>query len=149
MRRPVASFVERRRFEHYVARAARGDRLLQEGAVGAARAVFQAALYPYPVRTMALVDPVLQHHTALLSRLFAAADPVQGERLRLMSLAKTDRLLLQRRQLQRRLVTLQQSGSRQRLSDLEREFRQNTQELRSALAALSQEIAEPISGGLH
>lgn len=149
VRPPLGSFVERRRFEQYVARAASGDRLLQEGSVAAALTEFQAALYPYPARSVALVDAVLQHHTALLSRLFAAADQVQGERLRLMSLAKTDRLLHERRQLQRRLTTLQQSGSQRRLSHLEGEFRHNTQELRSALAALAQEIAEPAATGIH
>jgi hypothetical protein len=149
VRAPLESFAERRRFERYVARAASGDRLLQKGAVAPALAEFQAALYPYPARSAAMVDAVLQHHTALLSRLFAAADQVQGERLRLMSLAKTDRLLHERRKLQRRLTTLQQSGSQRRLSDLEGEFQLNTQELKSALAALTHEIVEPASTGIH
>ena len=61
--------------------------------------------------------------------------------MRLISLAKADRLFHERAALQQRYVALRQSGSRQRLRQLEQDFRANTRELRATLNALSAEIA--------
>ena len=137
---PVGALFERRRFERYAVHAHGGDRYLRDGALSLALSEFNLAFYPYPGRTRAMAQAVLKHHTGLLSRLIAAADHVQGERVRLMSLAKVDRLFHERDALQRRYLALRQSGSRQRLRDLEREFRANTRELRAALGALAAEI---------
>ncbi|MEO8605404.1 MAG: hypothetical protein ABI629_22740 [bacterium] len=140
-RAPLGAFFERQQFERHVARAQRGDRLLQEGDLAGALAEFEAALYPHPPHAAAMARAVANHHTGLLSRLMATADSVQGQRVRLISLAKADRLFHERAALQLRYVALRQSGSRQRLRQLEQDFRANTRELRATLSALSAEIA--------
>jgi hypothetical protein len=138
---PLASAFERQQFERQAARAQRADRLLREGDLTGALAEIEAALYPYPPKTAAMARTVTNHHTALLGRLIAAADAVQGQRVRLISLAKADRLFHERAALQQRYVALRQSGSRQRLRQLEQEFSHNTRELRATLSALVAEIA--------
>jgi len=140
-RGPLGSFFERQQFDRHVAHAQRGDRHLQEGALAPALAEFEAAFYPYPPHSAAMAKAIANHHTGILSRLIAAADQVQGQRVRLISLAKADRLFHERAALQHRYVALRQSGSRQRLRALEQELRANTRELRATLSALSAEIA--------
>jgi hypothetical protein len=140
-RGPLAAVFERHQFDRYVARAQRGERLLHDGALAAALAELEGALYPHPPHNAAMAKAIANHHTALLSRLIAAADHVQGERVRLISVAKADRLFHERAALQHRYVALRQSGSRQRLRALEHELRANTRELRATLSALSAEIA--------
>jgi hypothetical protein len=136
----IGTLFERRRIERYVAHAHLGDELLRRGELEPALAEFEAAFYPHVARDRAAAQAVVHHHTGLLSRLIAAADHVQDQRVRLMSLAKADRLLQERSVLQRRYVTLLQSGSRQRLREIDAQFRANTRELRAALASLSAEI---------
>lgn len=138
---PLRGYLDRQQFERHVARAQRGDRLLGDGDLVSALVEFEAALYPTAPQTPAMARAVANHHTALLSRLMAAADSVQGERVRLISLAKADRLFHERAALQQRYVTLRQSGSRQRLRQVEQDFRANTRELRATLSALCAEIA--------
>jgi hypothetical protein len=138
---PVGVFLERQQFERHVAQAQRGDRCLREGALAQALSAFEAALYPYPPRSAAMAKSIANHHTGLLSRLIAAADQVQGERVRLISLAKADRLFHERAALQQRYVALRQSGSRQRRRAVEQELRTNLRELRATLSALTAEIA--------
>ncbi len=140
-RPPLGAFLERQQFTRHVARAQRGDQRLRDGDVGGALAEFEAALYPHPPHSAVLARAIADHHTGLLSRLMAAADAVQGRRVRLISLAKADRLFHERAALQQRYVALRQSGSRQRLRQLEQEFRFNTRDLRTTLGALSTEIA--------
>jgi hypothetical protein len=140
-RGPLGSFLERQQFERHAARVERADRLLREGDIPGALLELEAALYPHPPQTAAMARAVANHHTGLLSRLIAAADSVQGQRVRLISLAKADRLFHERAALQQRYVALRQSGSRQRLRQLEQDLRGNTRELRAALNALSAEIA--------
>jgi hypothetical protein len=140
-RGPVGAFFERQQFERHVAHAQRGDRYLQEGALVQALGEFEAALYPNPPQSAAMAKAIANHHTGLLSRLIAAADHVQGDRVRLISLAKADRLFHERAALQHRYVALRQSGSRQRLRALEQELRGNARELRATLSALAAEIA--------
>ena len=140
-RLPMGAALERRRFESYVARARRGDRYLREDQVTPAVEQFVASFYPFPARSRSMAQAVINHHTGLLSRLIAAADQWQGERVRLISLAKVDRLLSERDVLQRRYLTLRQSGSRQRLKAFEKELRSNTHDVRAALASLAAEIS--------
>jgi hypothetical protein len=149
VRGPIDSFMERQQFERHAVRAQRGDRFLRDGDLTQALGEFEAALYPYPPQSAAMAKSIAGHHTGLLSRLIAAADSVQGERVRLMSLAKADRLFHERAALQSRYLALRQSGSRQRLRALEQEFRVNTRELRATLSALSAEIAAGRSVRYH
>jgi hypothetical protein len=131
---------ERQRIDRYVARARRGDECLQKGELDAALAEFQAALYPHVARERALAQAVINHHVGLLSRFIAAADHLHGERVRLMSLAKADRLFQERIALQRRYLTVLQGGSRQRLREIDHQLGSNTRELRTTLAKLAGEI---------
>ena len=124
-RAPVGAFLERQQFERHAARAQRGDRYLRDGALGEALGEFEAALYPHAPQSTGMAKAIAGHHTALLSRLMAAADTVQGERVRLISLAKADRLFHERAALQNRYLALRQSGSRQRLRALEQDSRQH------------------------
>jgi hypothetical protein len=140
-RGPLGAFVERQQIERHVARSQQGDRLLTAGDLTAALRQFEAAFYPHPAQTAAMARTVADHHTALLSRLIAAADHMQGERVRLMSLAKADRLFHERTALQTRYLALRQSGSRHRLRAIEAELHDNTRELRATLGALTAEIA--------
>jgi hypothetical protein len=140
-RGPVGAFFERQQFDRHVAHVQRGDRYLRDGGLEQALSAFEAALYPHPPQSAAMAKAIANHHTALLSRLIAAVDQVQGPRVRLISLAKVDRLFHERAALQHRYVALRQSGSRQRLRALEQELRTNTRELRAALSALTAEIA--------
>jgi hypothetical protein len=137
---PLGKLIERRRAEHYIDRARRGDRHLENGSLRAALREYEAAFCPYPARDGDVARVLSNHHIGLLSRFIAAADHLQGERLRLMSLAKADRLFQERNALQRRYLTLVDSGSRRRLQEVERELRANAKELRNALTNLTQEI---------
>lgn len=139
-RAPIGALFERQRMGRYVAHARRGDEYLQSGDLGRALAEFEAAFYPHPARDRATAQAAINHHIGLLSRLIAAADHLQGQRVRLISLAKADRLFQERNVLQRRYLTLLQSGSRHRVRELERDFRANTRELRTAMANLAAEI---------
>jgi hypothetical protein len=130
--------VENWRLQRYIARVRRGDQCLDKGAVGKAVLRYQQALYPHPARTREVADAVKRHHVGLLSRLLAAADQVQGDSLRLISLARADRLFQDRDILQRSYLGAHSKGKR--VHDLERELRSNTIELRAALAALAVEI---------
>lgn len=139
-RGPIVMFVEQQQLERHLAHLRRGERLMHEGATAEALAELEAALYPRPPRSAAMAKAVANLHTTLLSHLIVAADRVQGERLRLISLAKADRLFHERAAMQHRYVALMQSGSRQRLRALEDELRANTRELQATLSALAAEI---------
>lgn len=139
-RLPLGALVERRRLQWYEARAAHGDRLLEAGALEAALAAFRSALYPYPANNRAFANAVANHHTGLLSRFIVAADSYHGQRVRLISLAKADRLFHERRALQARYLIARANRSRRRQRELERVLRANARELRMALAALAAEI---------
>src|SRR4051812_44515037 len=93
---PLGVVFERQRFARSVARARRCDGLLREGNTDQALRELRAAFYLHPVSNRALASAVANHHTALLSRLIAITNDVQGGSVRLLSLAKTDRLLTER-----------------------------------------------------
>lgn len=137
---PLSRTMEQRRMRLHGERLARGDELLREGRLSPALAAFEQALYPHPGSSAAVASTVQRHHTGLLSRFIAAADRVQGERVRLISLAKVDRLFHQRRGLQDQYLAVLQGSGRQRRREVEREFDQNTESLREALRALSAEV---------
>ena len=131
---------ERQRLQRYLARAAAGDRSLERGALDRALFSFQGAFYPYPVRTRALAQQIIQHHTGLLSRFIAAADHHHGQRVRLLSLAKADRLFDEHHALLRQYLAACDRNVRARQRELEQALRANAGELRATLAALAAEI---------
>ena len=148
VRFPLLKVLERRRAERYIDRARRGDQLLESGSLRAALREYEASFCPHAARDSDLARTISNHHTGLLSRFIAAADHLQGERVRLMSLAKADRLFQERNALQRRYLALLNSGSRRRLQDADRELRANAQELRRAMANLTNEIMT-VEGGVR
>jgi hypothetical protein len=101
---------------------------------------YQAALYPYLCNDSATASMIANHHTGVLSRLIAAADQMQGGTVRLFALARVDRLFDERRQLQKRYLTLRQQKKTDQVQTIRREFDDNTTELRAALEQLASEI---------
>jgi len=137
---PLGGVLERQRFARYVARARRCDALMQEGQMDRALGVLRAAFYLHAVSNRALAGSVANHHTALLSRLIALTSDVQGGTVRLLSLAKTDRLLTERSELQRRYFAAKQSPRSPRLRELRHQLDANSRELAAALQQLIAEV---------
>lgn len=131
---------ERFRLERYLTTALEGDRALDQGNLEGALGSYATALYPNLANTRSVAEAVINHHTALLSRFIAAADELQGGTVRLLSLAKADRLMTERRALQRRWLTIRQQKQREQLPTIREEYRTNTDELQTALAQLATEI---------
>jgi hypothetical protein len=137
---PLGGFFERQRFARYVARARRCDVLMQHGDTDQALRQLRAAFYLYAVSNRALASAVANHHTGLLSRLISITSDVQGGTVRLLSLAKTDHLLTERSELQRRYFAAKQSPRSQRLRELQHQLAENGRELEAALMQLIAEV---------
>lgn len=137
---PLTGYLERRRFAQRVAHAERGDALLQQGRFDEGLAHLRRGFHLTPLRNQALARAVANHHTGLLSRLIALTSEAQGGTVRLLSLAKADRLLAERTALQKRYIALAQGGSAQRRGDVRRELAANRRELESTLAKLIEEV---------
>jgi hypothetical protein len=137
---------ERKRVQRYVARALQGDRQLQHGSVDRALAAFQSAVYPHPASTRALAQTIANHHTGLLSRFIATVDRDHNDRVRLLSLAKADRLFDERNALQKQYLAAREGKTRQREREIARAFDANTRELRLTLTALANEIRSKREG---
>jgi len=137
---PLGGFLERQRFARYVARARRCDVLMQHGDTDQALRQLRAAFYLYAVTNRTLASAVANHHTGLLSRLISITSDVQGGTVRLLSLAKTDRLLTERSELQRRYFAAKQSPRSQRVREIQQQLMQNSRELEAALAQLIAEV---------
>lgn len=137
---PLSGFLERQRFARYVARARRCDLLMQQGQMDQALRQLGAAFYLYAVNNRGLASAVANHHTALLSRLIAITSDVQGGTVRLLSLAKADRLLTERSELQRRYFAAKQGSARGRLRELHEQLHVNSRELAAALQQLIAEV---------
>jgi len=135
---PAIGALERARFQRCLARAARGDAQLQERQVEPALRELEAAFCLMIVRADArLADQIPRHHTGLLSRLLSVADALPQGRVRLLALAKVDRLLDRRGEMQRAYLQLRNRPLRDgRRLQLERELRRNARETRSAVREL-------------
>ncbi len=133
---PLGGWLERRRFARYVSRARRCDAFIQQGRTDQALRHLQSAFYLHEVSTRALASSVANHHTGLLSRLISMTSDLQDGTVRLLSLAKTDRLLTERSELQRRYFAARQSPRRDRIRDLRAQLHANSRELHSAVEQL-------------
>ena len=131
---------ERQRIGWHTARARRGDELLAKGQIDGALNAWRGAFYLSPLSNRTLAATVTNHHTALLSRLLAVTSDLQGGSVRLLSLAKTDRLLAERNELQRRYFSARQSGRRERTRETLALLRNNAAELQATLRQLVGEI---------
>ena len=129
---------ERARFRRCLARAARGDALLQSRHIEAGLRELETAFCLFIVRAdPRLADQITRHHTGLLSCLLTVADDLPTQRVRLLALAKVDRLLDRRGEMQRAYLQLRNRplGDGRRLQ-LERELHRNTRDTRSAVREL-------------
>src|ERR1051326_4398829 len=99
---PPPAALEPARFQRCLARAAHGDARLHERQIEAALREFEAAFCLIIVRADArLADQLPRHPTGLLSRLLSLADDLPPHRVRLLALAKVERLLTRRSAMQR------------------------------------------------
>lgn len=137
---PLGGYLERQRFAQRVARAERIDRLLQQGQVDAALPLVVGSFYLSTLRSPGLASAVANHHTGLLSRLIALTSEAQGGSVRLLSLAKTDRLLAERAALQKRHAAGAQGGSPQRRRTVRQQLETNRKALQAALTQLVDEV---------
>jgi hypothetical protein len=139
---PLGRAIERRRFASRQERGRRGDRYLESGDVPRALEAFLGAFYlDTIVSDRDLLSAVHNHHTGLLSRLITVTEEVQGGTVRLMSLAKADKLLTERTDLHRRYFRARDGAGRaEHTRDLYRKLHENRRELRTCLRQLVSEI---------
>jgi hypothetical protein len=135
---PAMAAVERARFRRAVARVARADAQLHARQREAALRELEAAFCLMTVRADArLAEQIARHHTGLLSRLLSVADDIPRQRVRLLALAKVDRFLDRRVEMQRAYLQLRSRPLRDsRRLQLERELRRNARETRAAVREL-------------
>ena len=136
---PLGGWMERRRFARYVARARRCDAFMKEGHTDQALRQLRAAFYLHEVSDRSLATSVANHHTGLLSRLISMTSELQDGSVRLLSLAKTDRLLTERSELQRRYFAARQNPRQGRVRELRRQLHANSRDLNAALEQLMAE----------
>lgn len=135
---PVIAAVERWRFRRCVTHALRGDTRLRERQVDAALRELEQAFCLIVVRAdPRLPEQIGRHHAGLLARLLTVADDLPHGRVRLLALAKVDRLLDRRGDMQRAYIQLRTRPFRDaRRLQLERELRRNARDTRAAVREL-------------
>jgi hypothetical protein len=139
---PALTALERARFARRLARAARADSLLRARRLEAALRDLEQAFCLFTVRADArLVEQIAAHHTGLLSRFLTVVEDLPQGRVRLLSLAKVDRLLERRADLEHALLQLRNRSWRDgRRIQLERELRRSARDLRVALRELVADV---------
>jgi hypothetical protein len=139
---PLLGGLERARFRRTAARVARGDGFRRDGQTDLALREYEAGFCLMIVRADAkLADEIVRHHVGLLSRLLTVADAAPGQRVRLLALAKVDRLLDRRAEMQRAHLQLRHRSLRDgRRIQLERELRRNARDTRAAIHELIADI---------
>jgi hypothetical protein len=132
---------ERAAFQRCRTRCARGDELLEKGEHAGAMQAFADAFFLRPVRQDPdLLSEVANYNTGLLSRLLTIADELGKGRARLLSLARTDRLLSERLGIQLDYFRASKREDHERLRDIERRLRENQAQVRTAITRLIEEI---------
>jgi hypothetical protein len=144
---PAFVAAERGRFRRCLRHTERGEALLRVRQVDAALRELEAAFCLMIVRADArLAEEIARHHVGLLSRLLSVADDLPQGRVRLLALAKVDRLLDRRNEMQRAYLQLRTRPLRDgRRLQLERELRRNGRDTRSAIRELIADL-QVISG---
>ena len=132
---------ERAAFQRCGVRCTRGDELLEKGDHAGAMQAFADAFFLRPVRCDAdLLSDIANYHTGLLSRLLTIADELGKGRVRLLSLARTDRLLAERLEIQLDYFRARKRNDRERMRDIEHRLRENQTQVRTAVTRLVEEI---------
>ena len=139
---PALRAFERARFARRLARAARADSLLKARRGDAALHELELAFCYFTVRAEPrLSDQIAAHHTGLLSRFLTLIEDLPQGRVRLLSLAKVDRILDRRGDLEDALLQLRNRSWRDgRRIQLERELRRNAHDLRAAVRELVADV---------
>jgi hypothetical protein len=139
---PAMAAVERRRFVRLLARTARIDEHLRAGRRHAALREIPHAFATFTIRAdTRLAAAVATHHTGLLSRILTLTEALPQSRVRLLSLAKVDRLITRRTDLQHALLQLHSASLRDgRRIQLVRELRRNGSDLRAAVRELLDDV---------
>jgi hypothetical protein len=139
---PGLRALERARFARHLARAARADSLLKARRVDGALRDLEQAFCLFTVRgDPRLIEQISAHHTGLLSRFLTVIEDLPQGRVRLLSLAKVDRLLERRGDLEDALLQLRNRAWRDgRRIQLERELRRNAHALRAAVRELVTDV---------
>ena len=139
---PALRAWERARFARRLARAARADSLMKARRLDAALHELESAFCLFTVRAdPRLVEQIAAHHTGLLSRFLTLIEDLPQGRVRLLSLAKVDRILDRRSDLENALLQLRNRSWRDgRRIQLERELRRNARDLRSAVRELVADV---------
>jgi len=139
---PTLQALERARFARRLARAARADSLLKARRMDAALRELEQAFCLFTVRADSrLLEQIGAHHTGLLSRFLTMIEDLPQGRVRLLSLAKVDRILDRRSDLEGALLQLRNRSWRDgRRIQLEREVRRNARDLRAAVRELVADV---------
>jgi hypothetical protein len=139
---PALRAIERARFARRLARTARADSALKGHRVDGALRDLEQSFCLFTVRAdPRLVDQVAAHHTGLMSRFLTIVETLPHGRVRLLSLAKVDRILARRRQLEDALLQLRNRSWRDgRRIQLERELRRSAHDLRAAVRELVADV---------
>lgn len=139
---PVLRAVERARFARRLARAARADSLLKSRRLEAALREIELAFCLFTIRAdPRLREQIASHHTGLLSRVLTVLEDLPHGRVRLLSLAKVDRILQRRDELGTALLQLKSRSWRDgRRIQLERELRRTAHDLRAAVRELVADV---------
>jgi len=102
---------------------------------------FADAFFLRPVRRDPdLLSDVANYNTGLLSRLLTIADELGKGRARLLSLARTDRLLSERLGIQLDYFRASKREDYEKLREIERRLRENQTQVRTAITRLIEEI---------
>ncbi|MDZ7379138.1 MAG: hypothetical protein ONB06_07290 [candidate division KSB1 bacterium] len=137
---PLEQLWEYQRFEQHRRRASQSDAWLQAGAFDLALQCLRAGFYLHPVRQRRLSGEIVNHHAALLARLIALTNELCGGSVRLFSLARADRLLADRAELQRRFLRACELSNAILQRQLLEQLDTNGRDLRAALDQLFAEV---------
>lgn len=137
---PLEQLWEYRRFEQHRQRVSQSDAWIEAGAFDLALQSLRGGFYLAPVRQRRLAGQLVNHHAALLARIIALTNELCGGTVRLFSLARADRLLADRAELQRRFLRACELGIAAQQRDLLQQLNRNGDELRQALDQLFAEV---------
>lgn len=139
---PALTALERARFARCLARAARADSALKSRRVDVALRDLEQSFCLFTIRAdPRLAEQIAAHHTGLLSRFLTLIEDLPQGRVRLLSLAKVDRILERRSDLENALVQLRNRSWRDgRRIQLERELRRSAHDLRAAVRELVADV---------
>lgn len=139
---PLLGALERQSLRRALQRVGRADTALARGDREGALRELEHAFWLGTVRSdPRLLDDIARLHTGILSRILAVADEPRHGRIRLLALAKVDRLLDHRIELQRARLQLRGRSVRDgRRIQLEQELRRNARAIRHAVRELVADV---------